>query len=75
MSLLEEKVLFGRIVLTRDVTSKCISGGAKFAAVGTGVTLGDSVLAFDMLVKDSFVLGAIRASKTAPESHPFHLLP
>ena len=75
MSLLEEKVLFGRIVLTRDVTSKCISGGAKFAAVGTGVTLGDSVLAFNMLVKDSLVFGAVRASKATPESDAFHLLP
>ena len=37
--------------------------------------MGDCVLAFDMLVKDSFVFGAVRASKTAPESHPFHLLP
>ena len=75
MSLLKKKVLFGRIVLTRDVTSECISGGTKFAAVGAGVTLGDGVLAFDMLVKNSFVFGAVRASKTAPESPPFHLLP
>lgn len=75
LSLLEEKVFFGRIVLARDVTSECISGGTKFAAVGTGVTLGDGVFAFDVLVKDSFVFGGVRASKTAPESHPFHLLP
>ena len=57
------------------MTSECVSGGTKFTAVGTGITLGHSVFAFDMLVKDSFVFGAVRASKTAPESHPFHLLP
>ena len=70
-----ENVLLGRIVLARDVTSERISGGAKFTAVGTGVTLGDSVLAFNMLVKDSLVFGAVRASKATPESDAFHLLP
>ena len=75
MSLVGENVLLGRIVLARDVISERISGGAKFTAVGTGVTLGDSVLAFNMLVKDSLVLGAVWASKATPESDALHLLP
>ena len=56
------------------MTSECIPGGAEFAAIGAGVTLGDNVLAFDVLVKHSLVLGVIRTGQAAPEWDSLHLL-
>ena len=56
------------------MASECIPGGAEFAAIGAGVALRESVLAFDVLVKHSLVLGVVRTGQAAPEGDSLHLL-